>query len=113
MSQSGMSYHHSAADYSLSDSWQTSASASTHNPTAMMYNIRQVAGQSIALNNTSQQFSQQQPASLQMTSAEVAAPYFSSEPTNTAAASVMQAQTASSSTQPSYLQNYSASGIVG
>ncbi|KAK3366028.1 hypothetical protein B0T24DRAFT_652004 [Lasiosphaeria ovina] len=116
ISQGGMGYHHSTADYGQPDSRQTQTFANTYNPTAMMYNVPQAAGpQNTTVYDASQQFPPRQPAALQMMSTDVAAPYFSSEPTNTGAASAMQAQTASSSTpqvyQQSSLQNYSTSGI--
>lgn len=115
--QGAMSYHHSAGDYGQTDTRQTQSFTGTYNPTAMMYNVQQAAGpQSAAVYDTSQQFSSRQPAGLQMMATDVAAPYFPSEPTNTATASSMQGQTASSNgpqvyQQPS-LQSYSASSMA-
>ncbi|KAM7211187.1 hypothetical protein V8F06_013422 [Rhypophila decipiens] len=64
-----------------------------YNPTATMYNVQQAAGpQSAAVYDMSQQFSSRQTAGLQMRVLDVAASYFSSEPTNTATASAMQGQ---------------------
>ncbi|KAK3325310.1 hypothetical protein B0H66DRAFT_118426 [Apodospora peruviana] len=117
MPQGAMGYHHSPADYGQSDSRQTQSFTGAYNPTAIMYNVPQAAGpQSTGVYDTSQQFSSRQPAGLQMMSTDVAAPYFSNEPTNTATASAIQAQSTSSSApqvyqQPS-LQNYSTSGMA-
>jgi len=112
-----MSYHHSAADYGQPDTRQTQSFTGTYNPTAMMYNVPQAAGpQSAAVYDTSQQFSSRQPAGMQMMATDVAAPYFSSEPTNTAAASAMQGQSTSTSASQVYqqpgLQSYSTSNMA-
>lgn len=117
MPQGGMGYHHTPTDYGQTDSRQTQSFAGTYNPTAIMYNVPQAAGpQSTGVYDTSQQFSSRQPAGLQMMTTDVAAPYFSSEPTNPATASAMQAQTASSGGPQVYqqpgLQNYSTSGMA-
>ncbi|KAK3370165.1 hypothetical protein B0H63DRAFT_309494 [Podospora didyma] len=118
MAQGGMNYHHSAADYGQADSRQSQGFAGAYNPSAIMYNVPQAAGpQSTAVYDTSQQFPSRQPAGLQMmTAADVATPYFSSEPTNSASASSMQPQSATSSTpqvyQQSSLQNYSTTGMT-
>ncbi|KAK4215907.1 hypothetical protein QBC37DRAFT_280556 [Rhypophila decipiens] len=115
--QGAMGYHHSAGDYGQADTRQTQGFTGTYNPTAMMYNVQQAAGpQNSAVYDTSQQFSSRQPAGLQMMTTDVAAPYFPSEPTNTATASAMQGQPTSSNgpqvyQQPS-LQSYTASGIA-
>ncbi|KAK0719987.1 hypothetical protein B0H67DRAFT_599583 [Lasiosphaeris hirsuta] len=117
MPQSGMGYHHTPTDYGQTDSRQTQGFAGAYNPTAIMYNVPQAAGpQSTGVYDTSQQFSSRQPAGLQMMPTDVAAPYFSSEPTNPATASAMQAQTASPGGSQVYqqpgLQNYSTSGMA-
>ncbi len=117
MPQGAMGYHHTSTDYGQADARQGQGFPGTYNPTAMMYNVPQAAGpQSTAVYDTNQQFSSRQPAGLQMMGTDVAAPYFSSEPTNTAAASSMQAQTGSSSASQVYqqpgLQNYSAGGMA-
>ena len=99
-----MSYHHSAADYGQPDSRQPQSFGGTYTP-AMMYNVQQTAGpQSAAVYDASQQFSSRQAAGLPMMATDVTAPYFSSEPTNAAATSNLQAQTASSSTPQVYQQ---------
>lgn len=116
MPQGAMSYHHSTADYGQPDSRQTQSFGSTYNPAAMMYNVQQTGGpQSAAVYDASQQFSSRQAAGLPMMTTDVTGPYFSSEPTNAAATSSLQSQTASSSTpqvyqQPS-LHGYSTSSI--
>lgn len=115
MPQGAMGYHQSA-DYGQ-DTRQTQSFASTYNPTAIMYNVQQAGAQN-PVYDTSQQFSSRQPAGLQMMPTDVAGPYFPSEPTNTATASNMQPQAASSSTptgvyqqspadRAALLQNYS------
>ncbi|KAI1129439.1 hypothetical protein F5Y10DRAFT_151431 [Nemania abortiva] len=76
---------------------------------SMLYNVPQTSAQG-AVYDTSQQFPARQAAGLQMMPAEVATPYFPSEPTNAAAAAAaaasMQPQTASSSTAAAvYQQN--------
>lgn len=104
MPQSAMSYHHSTTDYAQPDSRQTQSFGGTYTP-AMMYNVQQTGGpQSAAVYDASQQFSSRQAAGLPMMATDVAAPYFSSEPTNAAATSTMQAQSASSSTPQVYQQ---------
>jgi hypothetical protein len=104
MPQGTMSYHHSTADYGQPDSRQTQSFGGTYNP-AMMYNVQQTGGpQSTAVYDASQQFSSRQAAGLPMMATDVTAPYFSSEPTNAAAPSTLQAQTASSSTPQVYQQ---------
>ncbi|KAK0752080.1 hypothetical protein B0T18DRAFT_320329 [Schizothecium vesticola] len=117
MSQGPLGYHHSTTDYGQPDTRQTQGFASAYNPTAMIYNVPQGTGsQNNAVYDTSQQFSSRQPAALQMMPTDVAAPYFSGEPTNSAAASAMQAQTGSSGASQVYqsagLQNYSAGGMA-
>lgn len=117
MSQGPLGYHHSTTDYGQPDTRQTQGFAGAYNPTAMIYNVPQGTGsQSNAVYDTSQQFSSRQPAALQMMTTDVAAPYFSGEPTNSAAASAMQAQTGSSGASQVYqsagLQNYSAGGMA-
>lgn len=117
MGQSTMSYHQTPADYGQPDTRQTQSFASAYNPTAMIYNVPQATGpQNTAVYDTSQQFSSRQPAGLQMMAADVGPSYFSGEPTNSAAASALQAQTGSSGPsqvyQPSNLQNYSAGGMA-
>lgn len=115
--QGAMSYHQSAADYGQTDTRQTQSFTGTYNPTAMMYNVQQAAGpQSAAVYDTSQQFPSRQPAGLQMMTTDVAAPYFSGEPTNTATASAMQGQSTTSNGPQVYqqpgLQSYSASSMA-
>ncbi|KAK1827048.1 hypothetical protein QBC39DRAFT_184222 [Podospora conica] len=117
MSQGPLGYHHSTNDYGQADTRQAQGFASAYNPTAMIYNVPQGTGsQSNAVYDTSQQFSSRQPAALQMMTTDVSAPYFSGEPTNSAAASAMQAQTGSSGASQVYqsagLQNYSAGGMA-
>jgi hypothetical protein len=71
----------------------------------MMYNVQQPAGpQSGAVYDASQQFSSRQAAGLPMMTTDVTAPYFSSEPANTAATSTLQSQAAPSSTAQVYQQ---------
>jgi len=71
----------------------------------MMYNVQQTGGpQSAAVYDASQQFSSRQAAGLPMMGTDVTAPYFSSEPTNAAATSSLQAQTASASAPQVYQQ---------
>ncbi|KAL2025133.1 hypothetical protein VTK56DRAFT_135 [Thermocarpiscus australiensis] len=116
MAQGAMSYHHSAADYGQPDSRQTQSFGGTYTP-AMMYNVQQPAGpQSAAVYDASQQFSSRQAAGLPMMTTDVTAPYFSSEPTNTAATSTLQSQTASSSAPQVYqqpgLHGYSTGGMA-
>ncbi|EGO61091.1 hypothetical protein NEUTE1DRAFT_76809 [Neurospora tetrasperma FGSC 2508] len=117
MPQGAMSYHHGPSDYGQPDTRQTQGFASTYNPNALMYNVPQGAGpQSTAVYDTSQQFPQRQPATLQMMATDVTAPYFSSEPTNTAAATALQAQTGPSSAQvygQSSMPGYSSGGMTG
>jgi len=104
MPQGTMSYHHSTADYGQPDSRQTQSFGGTYTP-AMMYNVQQTGGpQSAAVYDASQQFSSRQAAGLPMMGTDVTAPYFSSEPTNAAATSSLQAQTASSSAPQVYQQ---------
>ena len=104
MPQGTMSYHHSTADYGQPDSRQTQSFGGTYTP-AMMYNVQQTGRpQSAAVYDASQQFSSRQAAGLPMMATDVTAPYFSSEPTNAAATSSLQAQTASSSTPQVYQQ---------
>ncbi len=104
MPQSTMGYHHSTADYGQPDSRQTQSFGGTYTP-AMMYNVQQTGGpQSAAVYDASQQFSSRQAAGLPMMGTDVTAPYFSSEPTNAAATSSLQAQTASSSAPQVYQQ---------
>ncbi|KAI5862870.1 hypothetical protein GGS23DRAFT_72647 [Durotheca rogersii] len=76
---------------------------STYN-TSMMYNVPQASAQS-AVYDTSPQFPSRQPTALQIMQTDVAAPYFSSEPTNAAAASSLQSHGASSSTSTVYQQS--------
>ncbi|KAI0021943.1 hypothetical protein F4780DRAFT_257926 [Xylariomycetidae sp. FL0641] len=76
---------------------------STYN-TPMMYQVPQTGAQN-AVYDTSQQFPSRQPAALQMMPADVAAPYFPSEPTNPAAASGLQPQPGSSSASAVYQQS--------
>ncbi|KAK3997654.1 hypothetical protein QBC44DRAFT_229280 [Cladorrhinum sp. PSN332] len=102
MPQGAMSYHHSGADYGQPDSRQTQSFAGTYNPT-MMYNVQQAAGQQSAGVYDGQGFSSRQAAGLPMMT-DVTAPYFSSEPTNTAATSALQAQAQTSSTPQVYQQ---------
>ncbi|KAL2256007.1 hypothetical protein VTK26DRAFT_2355 [Humicola hyalothermophila] len=116
MTQGAMSYHHSAADYGQPDSRQTQSFGGTY-PPAMMYNVQQTAGpQSAAVYDASQQFSSRQAAGLPMMATDVTAPYFSSEPTNAATTSNLQAQTASSGTPQVYqqpgLHGYSTGGMA-
>ncbi|KAK4191387.1 hypothetical protein QBC35DRAFT_11874 [Podospora australis] len=115
MSQGAMSYHHSGADYGQQDSRQTQSFAGTYNPT-MMYNVQQATGaQNAGVYDASQQFSSRQAAGLPMMT-DVTAPYFSSEPTNTAATSALQAQAQTSSTPQVYqqpgLHGYSTSSMA-
>ena len=117
MPQGAMSYHHGPSDYGQPDTRQTQGFASTYNPNALMYNVPQGAGpQSTTVYDTSQQFPQRQPATLQMMATDVTAPYFSSEPTNTAAATALQAQTGPSNAQvygQSNMPSYSSGGMTG
>jgi hypothetical protein len=115
MPQGAMSYHQSTADYGQPDSRQAQSFGGTYTP-AMMYNVQQTGGpQSAAVYDASQQFPSRQTAGLPMMSTDVTAPYFSSEPTNAAATSGLQAQTASSSTPQVYqqpgLHGYSTGGM--
>lgn len=71
---------------------------------SLMYNVPQAGAQSTVY-DTSQQFSSRQAAGLQMMPADVAAPYFPSEPANATAAASLQSQTAPSTTQTIYQQN--------
>ncbi|KAJ2975764.1 hypothetical protein NUW58_g8265 [Xylaria curta] len=71
--------------------------------TPQQFPSRQASAQS-SVYETSQQFPSRQAAGLQMMPTDVAAPYFPSEPTNTAAAANLQPQTASSSTSAVYQQ---------
>lgn len=98
MSQSAMPYQ---SEYGQ-DSRQTQG-FSAYNP-SMMYNVPQAGTQSTVY-DTSQQFPSRQAAGLQMMPADVAAPYFPSEPTNAAAASSLQQQGGSSSTSSVYQQS--------
>lgn len=99
-----MSYHHSTAGYGQADSRQAQSFGGTYTP-AMMYNVQQTAGpQSGAVYDASQQFSSRQAAGLPMMATDVTAPYFPSEPANTAATSTLQAQAASSNTPQVYQQ---------
>ncbi|EMR72880.1 hypothetical protein UCREL1_63 [Eutypa lata UCREL1] len=99
MSQNTMPYQ---SEYGQ-DSRQTQ-SFSTYNP-SMMYNVPQ-AGTPSTVYDTSQQFPSRQAAGLQMMPADVAAPYFPSEPTNAAAAaSSLQQQGGSSSASSVYQQS--------
>ncbi|KAK1760946.1 hypothetical protein QBC47DRAFT_18678 [Echria macrotheca] len=116
MTQSTMGYHHTPADYGQPDTRQSQSFAGAYNP-AMIYNVPQATGpQNPAVYDTSQQFSSRQPAGLQMMTTDVAAPYFSGEPANTATASALQAQTASSGASQVYqqpsLQNYSTGSMA-
>ncbi|KAK0626489.1 hypothetical protein B0T14DRAFT_106120 [Immersiella caudata] len=117
MGQSTISYHHTPTDYGQTDTRQTPGFASAYNP-AMIYNVPQATGpQNTAVYDTSQQFPARQPAGLGMMATDVAAPYFSGEPTNSAAASALQAaQTGSSAASQVYqqptLQNYSTSSMT-
>ncbi|KAI1429495.1 hypothetical protein F5Y12DRAFT_406696 [Xylaria sp. FL1777] len=95
MPQSTIAY---STDYAQ-DSRQTQG-YNTYN-TSMLYNVPQAGTQSTVY-DTSQQFPSRQAAGLQMMPADVAAPYFPSEPTNAAAAAGLQPQTASSSTSAVY-----------
>lgn len=72
--------------------------------TSMLYNVPQASAQS-AVYDANQQFPSRQGAALQMMPADVAAPYFPSEPTNAAATAGLQPQTPSSSTTAVYQQN--------
>ncbi|KAI1823365.1 hypothetical protein F4861DRAFT_540119 [Xylaria intraflava] len=72
--------------------------------TPMLYNVPQPSAQS-SVYDASQQFPPRQAAGMHMMPADVATPYFSSEPTNAAAAAGLQPQTASSSTPPVYQQS--------
>ncbi|KAI0446632.1 hypothetical protein F4803DRAFT_475573 [Xylaria telfairii] len=72
--------------------------------TSMLYNVPQASAQS-AVYDANQQFPSRQGAGLQMMPADVAAPYFPSEPTNAAATAGLQPQTPSSSTTAVYQQN--------
>ncbi|RYP76228.1 hypothetical protein DL770_007270 [Monosporascus sp. CRB-9-2] len=74
-----------------------------YNP-SMMYNVAQPGAQS-SVYDTSQQFPPRQAAGLQMIPTDVAAPYFPSEPTNTATAPSLQSQGASSGTSAVYQQS--------
>lgn len=117
MPQGAMSYHHTPTDYGQPDTRQTQSFAGPYNPTAMIYNVPQATGpQNTAVYDTGQQFSSRQPAGLQMMTTDVAAPYFSGEPANTATASALQAQTGSSNASQVYqqpaLQNYSTSSMA-
>ncbi|KAK7754163.1 hypothetical protein SLS62_003740 [Diatrype stigma] len=98
MSQSAMPYQ---SEYGQ-DSRQTQG-FSAYNP-SMMYNVPQAGTQSTVY-DTSQQFPSRQAAGLQMMPADVAAPYFPSEPTNAAAASSLQQQGGSSSASSVYQQS--------
>ncbi|KAI1776152.1 hypothetical protein F4818DRAFT_372224 [Hypoxylon cercidicola] len=75
----------------------------TYNP-PMMYSVPQASAQS-AVYDTSQQFPSRQPAALQIMQTDVAAPYFPSEPTNTATASSLQAHAGPSSASSVYQQS--------
>ncbi|KAL2135344.1 hypothetical protein VTI74DRAFT_8870 [Chaetomium olivicolor] len=116
MPQGAMSYHHSTTDYGQPDSRQPQSFGGTYTP-AMMYNVQQTGGpQGAAVYDASQQFSSRQAAGLPMMSTDVTAPYFSSEPTNAAATSALQAQTASSNAPQVYqqpgLHGYSTGGMA-
>jgi hypothetical protein len=117
MQQGAMGYHHTSTDYGQADTRQGQSFTGAYNPTAMMYNVPQAPGpQSTAVYDTSQQFPSRQPAGLQMMGTDVSAPYFSNEPANAAAATAMQAQTATSGASQVYqqpgLQNYSTSSMA-
>ncbi|KAK9775574.1 hypothetical protein AB5N19_04690 [Seiridium cardinale] len=71
----------------------------------MMYNVPQTGAQN-AVYDTSQQFPSRQPAAMQtLMPADVAAPYFPAEPTNSAAAPALQGQAGSSGTSAVYQQS--------
>lgn len=115
MPQGAMGYHQSSAEYGPPDSRQTQSFGSTY-PSAMMYHVQQTGGpQSAAVYDASQQFPSRQAAGLPMMAADVAGPYFSSEPTNAAAASNLQGQSGSSSAPQVYQQSgmhgYSTGGM--
>lgn len=97
MPQSTMAYQ---PEYGQ-DNRQTQSYGAYNN--SMMYNVPQAGAQS-AVYDTSQQFPSRQAAGLQMMPADVAAPYFPSEPANAAAAASLQPQTAPSTTQTVYQQ---------
>ncbi|KAI1117339.1 hypothetical protein F5Y14DRAFT_380387 [Nemania sp. NC0429] len=98
MPQSTIAYQ---PDYGQ-DNRQTQGYGTYNSP--MIYNVPQAGAQN-AVYDTSQQFSSRQAAGLQMMPADVAAPYFPSEPANAAAAASLQPQTAPSTTQTVYQQN--------
>lgn len=121
MPQGAMGYHQPGAEYGQAGDTRQSQgfSASTYNPTAMMYNVQggggaqnPAAAAAAVYDTTSQQFSSRPPAAaMQMMPPDVGASYFPNEPTNaTGAASGMQPQAAPSTQalyQPSGLSNYS------
>jgi hypothetical protein len=72
--------------------------------TSMIYNVPQAGAQN-AVYDTSQQFPSRQAASMQIMPADVAAPYFPSEPANAAAAPGLQAQAGSSGSPAVYQQS--------
>jgi hypothetical protein len=74
-----------------------------YNP-SLMYNVPQAGAQN-AVYDTSQQFPSRQPAAMQIMPTDVAAPYFPSEPTNTAAAPGLQAQAGTSGSSAVYQQS--------
>lgn len=76
---------------------------SAYNPN-LMYNVSQTGTQNTVY-DTSQQFPSRQAAGMQMMPTDVAASYFPSEPTNTAAAQALQQPAASSSTSAVYQQS--------
>ncbi|KAH8193697.1 hypothetical protein TruAng_012137 [Truncatella angustata] len=85
------------------DTRQTQQNFGAYNA-SMMYNVPQAGAQN-AVYDATQQFPSRQPAAMQMMPADVAAPYFPSEPTNSSTAPGLQAQAGSSGTSAVYQQS--------
>lgn len=85
------------------DTRQTPQNFGAYN-TPMMYNVPQAGAQN-AVYDTSQQFPPRQPAAMQIMPTDVAAPYFPSEPTNSATTPGLQGQGSSSGTSAVYQQS--------
>ncbi|KAI0144803.1 hypothetical protein BJ166DRAFT_596882 [Pestalotiopsis sp. NC0098] len=85
------------------DTRQTPQNFGAYN-TPMMYNVPQAGAQN-AVYDTSQQFPSRQPAAMQIMPTDVAAPYFPSEPTNSATTPGLQGQGSSSGTSAVYQQS--------
>lgn len=85
------------------DTRQTQQNFGAYNA-SMMYNVPQAGAQN-AVYDASQQFPARQPAAMQIMPADVAAPYFPSEPTNSAPAPGLQGQAGSSGNSAVYQQS--------